>query len=61
MLKEIETEETIIFFVTLLSLVAFQLKDGAALPPPLATPMPIPFLNSTAVQVLGVVFFDDLI
>ena len=33
MLKETETEETIDFFVTVLSLVAFQS------PPPLATPM----------------------
>ena len=28
MLKEIETEETIVFFVTFLSLVAFQLEGG---------------------------------
>ena len=41
MLKETETEETIVFFVTILSLVAFQLGRGAGslLPPPLATPM----------------------
>ena len=36
MLKEIETEETIGFFVTFLSLVAFQFKERA-LCPPLAT------------------------
>ena len=36
MLKETETEETIVFFVTFLSLVAFQLGGGppALLPPP---------------------------
>ena len=42
MLKKTETEETIVFFVTFLSLVAFQLRGGAGplpLPPPLATPM----------------------
>ena len=38
MLKETETEETIAFFVTFLSLVAFQLEGARA--PPLATPMP---------------------
>ena len=37
MLKETKTEETIVFFVTFLSLVAFQL--GRAWGPPLATPM----------------------
>ena len=35
MLKETETEETIVFFVSFLSLVAFQLGGLA----PLATPM----------------------
>ena len=30
-----ETEETIVFFVTFLSLVAFQLKGGAGILPPL--------------------------
>ena len=41
MLKETKTEETIVFFVTFLSLVAFQLGGGARDPwaPPLATPM----------------------
>ena len=40
MLKETETEETIVFFVTFLSLVAFQLGVGPGLlGPPLATPM----------------------
>ena len=39
MLKETETEETIVFFVTFLSLVAFQLGGRAPLPPHLATPM----------------------
>ena len=36
MLKETKTEETIVFFVTFLSLVAFQLGGGpsALLPPP---------------------------
>ena len=37
MLKE--TEETIVFFVTFLSLVAFQLGGAGPLGPPLATPM----------------------
>ena len=47
MLKETETEETIIFFVTFLSLVAFQLRGGP--PPSPATPMvlnAIRFLSS---------------
>ena len=39
MLKETETEETIVFFVTFLPLVAFQLGGGGS-PAPLATPMP---------------------
>ena len=37
MLKETKAEETIVFFVTFLLLVAFQLGGGRA--PPLATPM----------------------
>ena len=40
--KKTETEETIVFFVTFLSLVAFQFgEDRAPCPPPpsLATPM----------------------
>ena len=41
MLKETETEETIVFFMTFLSLVAFQLDGGRApWASPLATPMP---------------------
>ena len=43
MVKETETEETIVFFVTFLSLVAFRLGMSLAPapppPPPLATPM----------------------
>ena len=40
MQKETETEETIFFFVTFLSLVTFQLGGGLGhLGPPLATPM----------------------
>ena len=40
MLKENETEEATDFFVTILSLVAFQLRGGRVpWPPPLATPM----------------------
>ena len=39
MLKETETDETVGFFVTLLSLVAFQL-EGAPWGPLLATAMP---------------------
>ena len=41
MLKETETEETIVFFVTFLSLVAFQLGEGPGplIPLPLTTPM----------------------
>ena len=35
MLKETETEETIVFFVTFLSFVAFQLGGRAPWPPPL--------------------------
>ena len=37
MLKNTETEETMVFFVTFLSLVASQLGGGAC--PPLATPL----------------------
>ena len=40
MLKETEADKTIGFFVTFLSLVAFQLGERGALVPPLATPMP---------------------
>ena len=43
MLKETETEETIVFFVTFLSLVAFQLGEGGS--GPLATPMLAKFLR----------------
>ena len=39
MLKNIETDETIDFFVTFLSLVAFQLKGARAPYPPLAARM----------------------
>ena len=39
MLKETETEETIVFFVTFLSLVAFQLGGRRAPCAPLATPI----------------------
>ena len=40
MLKDTETEEAIVFFVTFLSLVAFQLGGGARPPAlPLAMPM----------------------
>ena len=39
MLKETETKETIVFFGTFLSLVAFQLLWGAPPPPPLVTLM----------------------
>ena len=38
MLKETETEKTIVFFVTFLSLVAFQLVGPRPPGPPLATP-----------------------
>ena len=34
MLKETETEETIVFFMTFLSLVEFQLGGGPPAPPP---------------------------
>ena len=34
MLKETETEDTIVFFATFLSLVAFQLGGGGARAPP---------------------------
>ena len=40
MLKNIETDETVGFFVTFSSLVAFQLKGTRAPYPPLAAPMP---------------------
>ena len=43
MLEETETEATIVFFVTFLSLVAFQLGGPGPLGPPLATPMPWPW------------------
>ena len=36
MLKETETEETIVFFVTFLSLVAFQSEGEPPAPPPLS-------------------------
>ena len=39
MLKNIETDETIAFFVTFLSLVAFQLEGGRVPYPPQAAPM----------------------
>ena len=39
MLKETETEKTIVFFVKILSLVEFQLGGHGRLGPPLATPM----------------------
>ena len=39
MLKETETEVTIVFFVTFLSLVAFHMGGSGPLGPPLATPM----------------------
>ena len=34
MLKETETEETIVFFVTFLSMVVFQLRGWVPWPPP---------------------------
>ena len=43
LLKETEPEETIVFFVTFLSLVAFQLEGGAG--SPLATPMDVDDAN----------------
>ena len=39
MLKETKTQETIVLFVTFLSLVAFQLEGARAPSAPLATPM----------------------
>ena len=39
MLKNIETDETIGFFIIFLSLVAFQLEEPRAPYPPLAAPM----------------------
>ena len=39
MLKETKTEETIVFFVTFLSLVAFQSGDGPPAPPPPPPPI----------------------
>ena len=39
MLKETETEETIVLFVTFLSLAAIQLGGWGGPPAPLATPM----------------------
>ena len=49
MLKKTETEETILFFVTFLSLVASQLGGAGPLGPPMATPMTTSF-NSLMVQ-----------
>ena len=40
MLKETQTEETIVFFVTFLSLGAFQLGVGPPAPPPPPPPPP---------------------
>ena len=50
MLKETETEETIVFFVTFLSLIAFQLGGPVPLvpPPPVATPMVITYVRLRA-------------
>ena len=45
MLKEAENEETMGFFVTFLSLVAFQLGGPGSLVPSLATPMPAGILR----------------
>ena len=59
MLKETKTEETIVFFVTFLLLVAFQGGGGGRAPwPPLATPMPeqmrIPLSMSSLCNKYGV-------
>ena len=45
MQKKTESEETVVFFMTFLSLVAFQLggRGPSPLGPPLATPMKIQF------------------
>ena len=57
MIKEAETEETIVFFVTFLSSVAFQLGGGwAPWAPPLATPMVPKVLFQTAFDILKKVF-----
>ena len=51
MLKEIKTKETIVFFVTFLSLVAFQLGGGAgSLPPPPPTPWLHLFCGEVAIN-----------
>ena len=51
MLKEIETEEKIVFFMTFLSLVAFQLRGGGggggAGPLSPATPIDMPCFKSS--------------
>ena len=46
MLKETETEETIVFFVTFLSLVAFQLRGGPG-------PLGPPWLRLCLMELLG--------
>ena len=45
MLKETKTKETIVFFVTFLSLVAFQLGGPGPPGPPLATPKLMPLTD----------------
>ena len=44
-LKETETKETVVFFVTFLSLVAFKLGGAGPLGPALATPMLVSFIE----------------
>ena len=56
MLKETETEETIVFFVAFLSLVAFQLGGPRPPGPPLATPM---YVSAEACEFVGLFLLND--
>ena len=53
MLKETETEETLVFFVTFLSLVAFQFGGPSLLIPP---PPPPPATHMFRTSALGTLF-----
>ena len=61
MLKE--TEETIVFFVTFLSLIAFQLGGPGppAPPPPLATPMHWQLLSSPVTEKTHIYTYDQYV
>ena len=62
MLKETETEETIVFFVTFLSLVAFQMGEAGPLPPTpgyaYAYHLPIALCLQIAYLLVAILFFN---